>query len=245
MPAVPRPAARAAPRAEDAQTRDRILLAAEHLFARHGYSGTSLRAIMAEAQVNTAAAHYYFGSKEALLRAIFDLRVAATNAEREALLDACERDAGRHAPALRPLLMAFFGPAIRLSRSPEGQAFNQISALCSVDPDETVRRIVFDAYDRLGRRFVALLRRACPALDASTLYWRLNCLYGSMMYMRTQNGRVAHLLGKHTNSDAERILGELVDFVEGGFLAPRQSASSRPARPTHSTRRPIHKGKTT
>lgn len=235
-----------APRAADAQTRTRILLAAERLFARHGYGGTSLRAVMAEAGVNTASAHYHFGGKEALLRAIFDLRVAATNTEREALLDACARDAGQGAPKLRPLLEAFFGPAIRLSRSPEGQDFNQISALCSVDPDENVRRIVFDAYDKLGRRFTALLRRACPTLDESTLYWRLNCLYGSMMYVRTQNGRVAALMGKRAASlDAEAILEELVNFVEGGFLASQHSRRPAPARAPHPTRRPIRKGKTT
>ena len=223
----------------DPHTRNRILLAAERLFARHGYGGTSLRAVMAEAGANTASAHYHFGGKEALLRAIFDLRVAATNEEREALLDACARDAGQGAPKLRPLLEAFFGPAIRLSRSPEGQDFNQISALCSVDPDAAVRRIVFDAYDRLARRFIALLRRACPKLDEATLYWRLNCLYGSMMYMRTQNGRVAHLLGERdADLDAEAILNELVNFVEGGFLAPHPKRARRTVRTVHrSTRR--------
>lgn len=207
--------------AEDTLTRDRILLAAERLFARHGYGGTSLRAIMAEAAVNTASVHYHFGGKEALLRAVVDMRVGQTNAQREELLDACEQAAGKRAPKLRDLLCAFFGPAIRLSRTPGGEDFNQITALCSVDPDPAVRLIVHQAYERVALRFIGLLQRAVPTLDGATLYWRLNCMYGSMMYVRTQNGRVDHLIGgRHVEQGAEAILEELVTFVEAGFLAP-------------------------
>jgi len=217
--------------ANDTQTRQRILLAAERLFARLGYGATSLRAIMAEANVNTASVHYYFGGKAALLRAIFDMRVGATNAEREQLLDECERAAGKRAPQLRGLLEAFFGPAIRMSRSAEGQDFNQITALCSVDPDPELRKIVHDAYDQLARRFIILLRRACPQLDESTLYWRLHCMYGSMMYVRTQNGRVDYLLGDASGGlTAEEILDELVAFVEAGFLAPAKARPRKKSR---------------
>lgn len=216
-PPAPRPA-------DDADTRERILMAAERLFARDGYSGTSLRAIMTEAAVNTASVHYHFGGKEALLRALFELRVAATNAERGALLDACEARAGRGRPVLRELLEAFFGPAIRLSRSGAGHDFNQITALASVDPDPAVRSIVFDAYDLLARRFMELLRRACPELDGAALYWKLSCLYGAMMYVRTGNGRVAYLMdATEPQADAAAILEHLVAFVEGGIRAqPRR-----------------------
>jgi AcrR family transcriptional regulator len=219
--------------AEDTHTRDRILAAAEQLFARHGYGGTSLRAIMGQAQVNTASVHYHFGGKEALLRAVVQMRVEETNTLREQLLDQCEQAAGKRAPKLRDLLYAFFGPAIRLSRTPGGEDFNQISALCSVDPDPAVRLIVHQAYERVAQRFIALLQKAVPQLDGATLYWRLNCMYGSMMYVRTQNGRVDQLIGaKHRALEAEEILEELVTFVEAGFLAPIKKAKKqdKPAR---------------
>lgn len=206
--------------ADDADTRERILLAAERLFARDGYSGTSLRAIMTEAGVNTASVHYHFGGKEALLRTLFEARVAATNAERADLLDACEKRAGRGRPDLHALLEAFFGPAIRLAQQPEGRDFNQITALASVDPDPAVRRIVFDAYDVLAKRFMQLLARACPELDDESLYWKLSCLYGAMMYVRTRNGRVAHLMHEpEPDTDARTVLAHLVAFVEAGIRA--------------------------
>ncbi|MFX8672504.1 TetR family transcriptional regulator, partial [Acinetobacter baumannii] len=64
---------------DEAEARLRILRAAERLIATHGYAGASLRTIMAEAEVNNASIHYYFGNKQALLRAIFDMRISAMN----------------------------------------------------------------------------------------------------------------------------------------------------------------------
>jgi AcrR family transcriptional regulator len=61
-----RPAVQA--RGED--TRRRILEAALHLFAAHGYEGTSTRQIAERAGVNLPAIQYYFGNKEGLYRAI-------------------------------------------------------------------------------------------------------------------------------------------------------------------------------
>ena len=50
-----------------ADTKEQILNAAEELFARHGYAGTSMRAITKAAGVNLAAVNYHFGTKEKLL----------------------------------------------------------------------------------------------------------------------------------------------------------------------------------
>jgi DNA-binding transcriptional regulator YbjK len=51
-----------------------ILEVAEKLFATKGFDGTSVRDIAQEAGVNIAMISYYFGSKEKLLQAVFELR---------------------------------------------------------------------------------------------------------------------------------------------------------------------------
>jgi AcrR family transcriptional regulator len=51
-------------------TRDRILKAAERLFAERGYEATSIRAIVAKARVNQAAINYHFGGKDGLYREV-------------------------------------------------------------------------------------------------------------------------------------------------------------------------------
>lgn len=56
-------------RADGAQARERILLAALRLFVARGYASTSVRDIAHDAGVNIAAIAYYFGDKPGLYRA--------------------------------------------------------------------------------------------------------------------------------------------------------------------------------
>ena len=64
---------RGRPAAEDAaDLRDQILDEAEARFARQGYAATSLREIADTVDVNPAMVHYYFGSKQDLLRQVME-----------------------------------------------------------------------------------------------------------------------------------------------------------------------------
>lgn len=65
-------ASEARKRSNESATRDRILTAATHLFANKGYDGTSTKEICALAQVNIAAIHYHFASKEKLYSQIIE-----------------------------------------------------------------------------------------------------------------------------------------------------------------------------
>lgn len=51
----------------------RLLLAAKKLFSRHGFDGTSIRQICEEAGANVALVSYYFGGKENMFKAMFDM----------------------------------------------------------------------------------------------------------------------------------------------------------------------------
>mgnify|MGYP005998026439 CR=1 FL=1 len=56
-------------------TRERLLDAAEQLFAEQGVASTSLRQLTAAAGTNLAAVHYHFGSKLDLVQQVFERRV--------------------------------------------------------------------------------------------------------------------------------------------------------------------------
>jgi AcrR family transcriptional regulator len=69
----------------------RIVVAAERLFARHGIDGVSLRQISVDAgSSNNSAVHYYFGSKEGLIGAIFRHRLPQLLSERRLLAARCD-----------------------------------------------------------------------------------------------------------------------------------------------------------
>ena len=53
-----------------ADTKTKILDAAEMLFAQKGFDAVSLRNIVESAKVNLAAVHYHFGSKQTLLHKV-------------------------------------------------------------------------------------------------------------------------------------------------------------------------------
>lgn len=66
-----------------ARTREQLILAGERLFSEQGIDNVSLRQINAEAgQRNSSASHYHFGSKDALIAAIYEYRMARLDARR-------------------------------------------------------------------------------------------------------------------------------------------------------------------
>ena len=56
-------------------TRDRILTVARDLFARNGFDNTSIRSIAAEAGVDGALVHHYFGTKTQLFAAAIHIPI--------------------------------------------------------------------------------------------------------------------------------------------------------------------------
>src|SRR5262249_18264722 len=102
-------------------TRTRLILTAERLFARHGIDGVSMRQIAAEAgQRNNYAAQYHFGGKEALVGAVFMHRVQATE-ERQAQLLAERHREGRGGDA-RPLVLCLIPPLVEIVAAPGAES---------------------------------------------------------------------------------------------------------------------------
>src|SRR6266850_6459065 len=98
------------------RTRERLLDAAEKLFAGRGFRATSVRHITAEAGCNLAAVNYHFGDKVGLYREMFHRRLGALRQRRIASLRRAVSDAGERA-TLEILSLAltppFFEPHLR------------------------------------------------------------------------------------------------------------------------------------
>ncbi len=211
-------------------TRDRLLDTAERLFALHGYSAVSTRTITDEAQVNVAAAHYYFGSKANLLKAVFKRRVDPMSAERERAMKACMEEAGGK-PAAEDVIKAFVGPMLAAPRSEGERYFKLLSGRSSSDPHPDVRRVSFEVYDSVGRAFVDAMTAACPDLSKEELFWRLACIYGAMMYCRADNGRLQYLFGpEYSLSDFDSALKYAIPFLGAGMTAPPAGRRARQAK---------------
>ena len=153
-------------------TRERILGAAETLFARHGFAGASLRQVTAAANVNLAAVNYHFGSKDNLIEEVFRRRLDELNARR---VDALNAALAGNAPKLEDVLAAFIRPALDLSLDePGGHAFMRVLARAYAEHDERLRKFLSENYGHVLREFAAVFARFLPHLGKEELYWRLD-----------------------------------------------------------------------
>jgi AcrR family transcriptional regulator len=92
------------PRGDSAVTRQVILAAARELFAAHGVDGVSVRKIAAEAGVNHALVHRYFGTKDEMVAAILLAEGEAMSA-----LGRPDADARTSLAAMREVLLHALG----------------------------------------------------------------------------------------------------------------------------------------
>ena len=94
-----------------------LIETAERLFAERGVNAVSLREIGATAgQRNTGAVRYHFGTKEALVNAVFEHRMTPINEQRLAML--AEVDAAGRAYDMRGLTEAYLLPLAAMLGDP-------------------------------------------------------------------------------------------------------------------------------
>jgi AcrR family transcriptional regulator len=231
-------------------TKERILDAAERLFAERGFDGTSLRAITTEAGANLAAVNYHFRSKNDLIHEVFSRRLAPINVRRLAMLDACEHGAGNGAVPLEEVVRAFVEPLLR----PEGVAatgrvtLHTLLGRMYIDPGGNVRRIFFGEMEEVVRRFRAGFQRALPGIPLQDLYWRLHFTIGAMAHTLAGSWIIEMLSsGLCKPSDVDGTIDRLVAFAVAGLKAPLpRAAGSRQGRPgRRSSPRRVLKGRET
>ena len=203
-------------------TKERILDAAERLFADHGFAATSLRSITTEAGVNLAAVNYHFGSKDALIEAVFQRRIGPLNRQRLEWLDEIEAAAGDGPLPLEPVVEAFIAPAIRLSRDPERGGFvMRLFGHTFSEPSEQISRMFYGQFQGVAGRFTAALGRALPDLPPEEVFWRLVFMVGAMAHTMALSEKLPRLFGDLCHeSDPGTTMERLVSFLVSGMRAP-------------------------
>jgi AcrR family transcriptional regulator len=203
----------------DATTKEKLLDNAERLFAEEGFTGVSLRAIIKAAGVNTAAVHYHFGSKEALVQAVLDRRAEPINRGRLARLD--ELESGGGGLRVESIVEAFFAPALEALRPPaRHQWLPRLIGRAITETDASVRDAMQAVFLEVFQRFHAAFSRALPQLTPEEVATRMHFMIGAMaftfafpqMHEDTKGGRGAR--------DPDALMRDLISYVAAGFRAP-------------------------
>ena len=206
------------------ETRTRILDAAEELFMQHGFEATSMRQLTAQAGANLASVNYHFGSKDALIEAVFRRRLDAMNASRIAELDRMEKDnAGRPLSPLQ-IIGAFVGVSLRMVEDSKsgGRNFIRLLGRTYSDPQKQIRALIGQLYAPAMERFKAAFERALPQMPRDELIWRMHFMFGTLAYTLAATDTVQLIAGckPEDRYDAALLEARLTAFLQAGLLAP-------------------------
>jgi AcrR family transcriptional regulator len=211
-------------------TRTRILDAAEALFMQHGFEGTSMRQLTSRAGVNLAAVNYHFGSKDALIQAVFRRRLDPMNTARIAELAKLEAS-GSLSP--ETIIRAFVGPSLRLVEDAKGggRNFTRLLGRTYTEPSRTLRALIGQMYAPTMERYKTALERALPQMPKDELVWRMHFMFGTLAYTLAATDTVQLIAGckPEDRYDAQLLEERLTAFLLAGLLAPLKTSMRKAA----------------
>jgi len=198
--------------------RERILDAAEELFALHGFDGVTLRSIAKKAGVDVALANYHFGKKNDLFQATFLRRAQILNDVRMQALLEVEREA-QGKPAVEEIIAAFLRPIVQLHLTGEPGWQHYFAMLAYVNNSAVWGEgLMHSSFDPLVNRYLAALRKALPGVDEERLQWCYHYLSGALTLTLAQTGRIDRLSdGLCHSADMATAFEHMIPFAVAGF----------------------------
>jgi AcrR family transcriptional regulator len=193
-------------------TRERILDTAAELFAREGLSRPTVRQITTGAGVNVAAVNYHFGSREALIDAVFARYAKTVNGERLRRLDQILAASGENRPELPAILEAYLeAPLLHLDARQSGA------------PPRLAQPLLQRHFGPITQRFLHAIGRALPELPRTELEFRFRLVMAALAATAAQNQSIQSILKTETKPmEYEQKIKRLVAFLAGGLCAPAQ-----------------------
>jgi AcrR family transcriptional regulator len=201
-------------------TREQLILAAERLFGEFGIDAVSLRQINAAAgQRNSSAAHYHFGSKDALIAATFDYRMERINGRRLKRLDEISK-AGK-ADDVRTLVKAMIFPLVEeIEESKGGSHYIRFEARTLGHPKLDFFSLWRSEHsDGMGRIY-ALLKTALPDIPKAILSQRFGIIIELIIHCLGDLELFRMTAEKGKGFNAPLFFNNLVDSCTSVVTAP-------------------------
>lgn len=203
-------------------TKNKILDAAEHLFAVNGFNGTSLREITSQAEVNLAAVNYHFGSKKELIKAVMSRYMNELSPRLEATLkEICDDD---KKPTLIEVFSAFVEPLLWLNEFKENGTGNFLQLLGRgyTDSQGFLRWFLTTQYPGVISNFVDAVYKAYPELSAEDVFWRLHFTMGTIVFTMSSSGALIDIAKSDfdKNIDISGVIQQVIPYIAAGVAAP-------------------------
>jgi AcrR family transcriptional regulator len=211
------------------KTMTKFLNAAEDIFGKHGYEGTTIRAIAARAHVNLGTLKHYWGSKRELFRGLFERRFLPLKEEHLRRLRALESQTADGATpdvleVLRTLIeptffIGFTAAHVDADRPQAHRKFHLLFGRALMDPSPTVITEMTKMFEEPVELFLKLMRRACPDVSEAEMDWRVNCVFGAQVFSQVYGERVGRFFGTEADVDESRAAKWILHFLMNGIDA--------------------------
>lgn len=210
------------------RTRDRILDAAERLFAKHGYDGVSLRTLATAAEAQLGLVHYHFGDKLDLYRALWARWFPAADLN-------APSQAGLALPVGAPLesnirsfVDHFYGPLMSVFQNPRGRHLLTIVGREMSDPKEASRGLVKKYLDPRAKMLVNDIHTLMPSLTKGEVTLAYNMMIGIATSIFVQHARIIRMSHGAVNvKEMVKSLPAVTEFVVGGWVGIFESSRKR------------------
>jgi AcrR family transcriptional regulator len=213
-----------------ADTRDQLKQVAMRLFAQRGVDGVTVRDIVnASGQRNAASIHYYFGTKEALVRELILDGAQRIDDRRHAQLDALE--AGEGPVTLRQVLKVLVDSSFADGDEGAG-SYLQFIAMLRMQHRDVFIDVLDDQWNSAYQRALKWLERYLDHLPRRILKQRLAFMgiyLGAALAER--EAAMADPQRQQSSLKGRFTLENLVDTLEAMLLAPpsAQTMAEMPA----------------
>ncbi|MFP4674544.1 MAG: TetR/AcrR family transcriptional regulator, partial [Opitutales bacterium] len=202
-------------------TRERIVAAAEKLFAEKGFRAMTLRDVTHEAGVNLAAVNYHFGSKRDLMRAVIRSHFEPINTARIERLDALVAEHQPHSIPLEAIFYALFSPLFEFATLKDGTIHHSLIQLIGrsiTEPAAFVRTMHNEFFLEPSRLFIQQLHRTCSDLPEEEIQYRFFFATSTLIGTIVKQSRLEMISeNKLSGQDTEPLLKHLVAFTVSGF----------------------------
>lgn len=201
-----------------AESMEQILDAAEHLFARHGLYGVTLKDVAARVGVHHTLLNYYFEDKKKLFDAVFARRAAVTSERRMRALDEYDAATGGK-PTVEGALHAFLDTDLDLYiQGGEGwKNYGALGAQAANTPEGA--ELMDKHFDPVVLRLVELVQKALPDSSREDIFWGYHFVTGALMVTLGRTGRIDKLSGGLCKSDDFLAIKQrMARFMAAGFL---------------------------
>jgi AcrR family transcriptional regulator len=193
-------------------TQQRLLEAAEDVFARKGFKAASIREICRQAGANIAAVNYYFGDKERLY--IETLKYAHRTCTEGTPFPEWD-----HATPALEKLRDFIATVVRRVMQPRSLSSLQLIMRELAQPTAACAEIVRDYIQPIAEKLIAVLGELMPESSIQERYLAAFSIVGQCHFYRHHRSVAAMLIGEEEfqKFNAELVAAHITMFTFRGL----------------------------